>query len=128
MAGTKKELFQLQAFNFNGANGNVVLVRELPVVQFREGVLAVRVHSNSISAGTYSLNAYAISNTPEEPDVDFRDDTAVASVSITSSDGIGSLLRDPLDSGFGGALQIVLVGASSVSGEIVISAELTLKD
>lgn len=55
MSGTTIELFRRQTFNFAGANGSSVIIRSLDVQNWLSGVLAVRIHANSITAGTISV-------------------------------------------------------------------------
>lgn len=134
MSGTTIPLFTKRKFNFNSATGtpSVVVIRSLDVSGWTEGVLNVRVHENNLSSTqTINVKAYPISNTSEEPSVDYRDDTAanVTDVEVENSttDPAPKLLRASLAGDFGGAVQIVVEGASSAT-DATLSAELVLKD
>lgn len=132
MSGTTIPLFTKRLIDFAGADGTTVVIRSLDVSGWTEGVLNVRVHDNSIGvAGSETINvrAYPISNTPEEPSVDYRDSVAgnITTVAIDGNDTAPVLLRTALAGDFGSALQITVEGANSPENA-TLSAELVLKD
>lgn len=131
MSGTTIPLMTKREFNFATAAGSVVIIRSLDVSQWTEGTLQVRIHENS-NAGTAQIdvNAYAISNTPEEPSVDYLDGTAVATVSVgvSGTDTAPLLKTAALASGFGGALQIKVEATAGSTVQATLSAALVMKD
>ena len=130
MAGTTIPLFTKRSFDFSAANGSVVVIRSLDVSGWTEGVLNVRVHQNNIGSAseTISVKAYPISNSMEEPSVDYRDDVAgnITEVTVAVTDSAPVLMRSSLASDFGSALQITVEGANSPN-DATLSAELVLK-
>lgn len=131
MPGTTIELFTKRTFDFAGADGSVIVIRSLGVQGWTEGVLNVRVHANNLGAGEQiNVIAYPISNTAEDPSVDYRDDTAgsITEVSVTNSDTAPALKTGSLASDFGGALQIAVEAESGTSpNDATLSAQLVLK-
>ena len=133
MAGTTIPLFTKRKFDFAGASGTpaVVVIRSLDVSGWIEGVLNVRVHENNIGSAseTISVKAYPISNSMEDPSVDYRDETAGNITTVTigvSGYSAPILVRSSLASDFGSALQITVEGANSPN-DATLSAELVLK-
>jgi hypothetical protein len=126
-------LFTKREFNFSNGTGTIVIVKSVDTSRFTEGVLNLRVHSNSTTGsttGTIALHAKAIALTGEDPSVDFLDATTLATASMTSDTAAATLLRGALTSGFGGALQITVVGnkGTSTTLKATLSAELVVKE
>ena len=131
MAGTVIPLFTMREFIFAPAGGGVVIaIRSLDVSPWTEGVLQVRIHSNSITTtGQIDVVATPISNTPEEPSVDYLDTAAAATVIVDEfgTDGAPLLKKTALASGFGAALQISVKGTAGGVVTATLSAELVMK-
>lgn len=128
MSGTNIPLFSRRKFDFSSADGSYIALRSVDVSQWTQGVLQVRVHADNPTSGSVQVKAYAIANTSEEPSVDYRDDTAVATATVDSSTTAPDLVIADLGSGFGGALQIEVAGASTPNNTPTLSAQLVMKD
>jgi len=132
MSGQVIQLVNKRDVDFSGGNGTVVGIRSVDVSRWTEAVLNVRVHSNSITAGTGTIAvvARAISLTNEEPQTDFLDATNLATCTVATGTTAATLLRSTVSAAFGGALQILLVGTKGTSTTVKanISVELVLKD
>jgi hypothetical protein len=90
------------------------------------------VHSNSSTSGTgtISLHAKAISLTGEDPSQDFLDGTTLATATMNTNTPAATLIRGTITSGFGGALQITVVGnkGTTTTLKAVLSAEIVMKE
>lgn len=132
VAGMIVPLFTKREFDFSNGTATVVVVKSVDASRYTEGVLNVRVHSNSSTSGTGTISGHAksIALTAEDPALDFIDGATLATASMTSSTAAGTLLRGSLGAGFGGALQITIVGnkGTSVTLRATLSAELVLKE
>lgn len=132
MSGTVIQLFSKRSFDFSGGNGTVVVVRSIPVERWTDAQINVRVHTNGIASGsgTIVVNAKSISLTQEEMQTDFIDTAILATASVANGTLVGALVRGTVSSGFGAALQIVVVGTKGSSANVIanISAEIVLKD
>lgn len=133
MSGQIIQLMNKRDVDFSGGNGTVVAVRSVDVSRWTEAVLNVRVHTNSITAsttGTIVVNARAVALTNEEPQTDFLDATNLGTCTVASGTAAATLLRSTVTAGFGGALQILLVGTKGTSTTVRanISIELVVKD
>jgi len=132
MAGMIIPLFTKREFDFTNGTATIVVVKSVDTSRYTEGVLNLRVHSNSTTAGTGTIAAHAksIALTGEDPVLDFIDGTTLATASMTQSMLAGTLVRGALSSGFGGSLQITIVGSkgSSATVKATLSAELVLKE
>lgn len=133
MAGMIVPLFTKREFDFSNGTATVVAVKSVDTSRYTEGVLNLRVHSNSSTAattGTISAHAKSIALTAEDPTLDFLDATTIATASMTSNTAAGTLLRGALATGFGGSLQITIVGLKGTSTTLraTVSAELVLKE
>ena len=133
MAGVIIPLFTKRDFDFSNGTATVVVVKSVDTSRYAEGILNLRVHTNTISGtggGTIAAHAKAIALTAEDPVLDFIDGTTLAAASIATGTLVGSLVRGPLTTGFGGALQITVVGSKGTSAIVraTVSAELVLKE
>ena len=130
MSGTVIPLITKRDFNFDNGTATVTVVKAVPVSQYTEGVLLVRVHSSGIaSSSTLEVRARTTAPTAEEPSVDFVNDTSMASVSLDSDAAAGDLERAALTDDFGAFLQIQVEGTQDGGNcNAVISADLVLKD
>lgn len=132
MAGMIIPLFTKREFDFTNGTGTVVVVKSIDTSRYTEGLINLRIHTNSSTAGTGTISAHAkaIALTGEDPALDFIDGTTLATASMTATTAAGLLLRGALSSGFGGALQITIVGNKGTSATLraVLSAELVLKE
>lgn len=132
MAGTVVQLFSKRSFDFSGGNGTVVVVRSIPVERWVDAQINVRVHTNGITSGTgtIAVSAKSISLTQEEMQTDFLDATILATASVATGTLVGALVRGTVTSGFGAALQILVVGTKGTSATVIanLSAEIVLKD
>ena len=125
-------LFTKREFDFSSGSATVVVVKSVDTSRYTEGVVNLRVHSNSSTAGTGTINAQAksVALTGEDPSIDFVDGTTLATASMTSSTSAGTLIRGALATGFGGSLQITIVGTKGTSTTLkaTLSAELVVKE
>lgn len=132
MAGTIIPLFTKREFDFSNGTATIVVVKSVDTSRYTEGVLNLRVHTNSTTSGTGTIAAHAksIALTAEDPTLDFIDGTTLATASMTQSMVAGTLVRGTITAGFGGSLQIVLVGnkGTSVTLRATLSAEVVLKE
>lgn len=140
MAGTIIPLISLRSFDFAGLASSesmtVVLIKEIDVSGWTEGVLNVRIHGGTIdSTATANISVVLAATSPssDEPTKDFIDSTAVASVAIDDGN-IGNaptLVRASLATGFGGMLCLKVIGTQDPTRlanlNADISAELVLK-
>lgn len=138
MSGTIIPIMSRKTINLSNTatslSNEIVLVKAVDVSQYTEGELYVRVHGGTIGTGaTCEVIAKITSPTPEDPASDFVFDTAMATVTIGSSDATAApkLLRAALSSNFGGMLSISFKATQpSGSAQTIdpeISIELVLK-
>lgn len=71
MSGRVVHLFSLRQFDFSDVtasqNVEIPIAKALDVSQYTEGKLVVRVHTNSISGGSITVNTYITAPSAEEP-------------------------------------------------------------
>lgn len=133
MAGMIVPLFTKREFDFSNGTATIVVVKSIDTSRYTEGVINLRVHTNSSTSsttGTITAHAKGVALTAEDPTLDFIDGTTLGTASMTSNTAAGTLLRGSLTSGFGGSLQIVIVGnkGNSTALRATVSAELVLKE
>jgi len=98
----------------------IPLVRALDTVSAKALELVVRVHSVTIGSGaSIAIKAYAISLTSEEPDTDFINSTAVATVTLNNSTTAPSLSLGSLSTPFGHMVRITISGTQAGSSQTI---------
>jgi hypothetical protein len=145
MAGTIHRVIPKQLFDFSGgANSSAqpqVVARAIPVAQWQEAVLLVRLHSNDGAAWTtgqsIKVDLLAEGYTDEDPDEDFVIATPLATVTFSgASAGTSptlSIARAEFGGGpgqFGAYLRVVVTGTQSTSAQALrgwLSVDLSLK-
>lgn len=136
MPGTTINLFTLREWDFSNLTNSTALtvvgVKSVPVEMWTEGALLVRIHANTISGsggGTIVVQAKPILLSEEDPAQIFIDPTVVATVTVATGDTAPKLMRNALSAGFGGALQIQVVGNKGTSAVVkaTLSADLVMK-
>jgi hypothetical protein len=131
VAGTTIPLISRRTYNFDNGSATIVVAKAVNVVQWTSGLLVVRVHSASIgTSSSVKVSLFKTAPSAEDPATDFEDtSSAVASAGPSAGAGAGELETAALSSGFGGFLQVSVVGTLSTASCIAeISAELVLKD
>ena len=129
MAGQVIPILSKVSYDYASGTGEAVLIKAVPVAGYTEGALLVRVHSGSFGAGSsIALVAQTTAPSREDPAVDFLNTTPVCTATVNTSTA-GTLVKATLASGFGGFLQIKVVGTLSTGPcTAVISAELSVKE
>jgi hypothetical protein len=132
MAGSLIPVFNKRDFTFTATTTvGLVAAKAIPVDDYTEGTLLVRVHSGTLTgSNTIVLKVRSTAPTAEDPAVDFvvtASDLAVATVSSTAT--TGTLLRTPFTAGFGGYVRVEVWAnyPSGTSCTAVLSAELSVK-
>ena len=129
-------LLPRRTFDFTGLSTStskvITLIRGLDALMYGTGVLVVRHHTNSLSPDrTLSLRLRSSAPDPEDPDIDFVEDSALAQVDLDDGAGTDTLHTVALTPGFGPALHfdaLTTIGASAGDGgEVEVSAELLLR-
>lgn len=127
MTLVRKRLFDFS--NISATPVTVVALDAIDVGCFGDALLAVRVHSNEIGAGGSTIQVEALNTAPsdEDPDLDFVEDDAAATVKVGDASNFpaGTLLLDGVEQGFGPALQIRVVGTRI--GVAVVKAEISVE-
>lgn len=110
----------------------VPVVRALDVTDAKTLELLVRVHSVTIGSGaSITVKAYAVSLTNEEPDTDFVNSTAVATVTLNNSTSAQSLSLATLSTPFGHMVRITVSGTQAGSSQTItatLSIDLLARD
>jgi hypothetical protein len=128
-------LFSLRRFSFTSlaasTSAEVVMVRAVDIRDFRELTVLLRVHARTIDSGcTISLLVLALSQTPENPGVDFLDSsTSIATATIIAGT-TSTLVVKPVTTTFGGLARVVVKGARAASGTCTadFAADLLLRE
>lgn len=124
MAGTLHNITTRRTFTFTNtalsSTIEVPVVRALDIADAKALELLVRVHSVTIGSGASLLiKAYAISLTSEEPDTDFLNSTALATVTLSSSTTAPSLSLAALTTPFGHMVRITVSGTQAGSSQTI---------
>lgn len=124
MAGILHNITSRRTFTFSNtalsSTIEIPLVRALDTLSAKSLDLIVRVHSVTIGSGASILvKAYAISLTSEEPDTDFINSTAVATVTLNNSTTAPSLSLGSLSTPFGHMVRITISGTQAGSSQTI---------
>lgn len=115
-----------------GVTTDVVVVRALDVVQWRQGELLVRVHAVNIAgAGRLNVVARLVAPSADAPQTDFVRTTPVVAQASVAGATAGVLLRVPLTAPFGGHLQLSVSAIPQGGGgalSATLSAALNLRE
>ncbi|MBX7080158.1 MAG: hypothetical protein K1X88_13260 [Nannocystaceae bacterium] len=118
-----------RSFSFSTTT-TVTLATNVDVGQWRESTLLVRLHATGLGTGsTAAFNAKTIAPSRDEPNVEFVNSTAVATVSFSNTDTAGTLGRGAFTANFGATIKLELV-ATKGSGtcDFTISVDLVTKE
>jgi hypothetical protein len=136
LAGVVHTVFCLRTWDFSGLQAGAgfaeqyCIRKDLPVDDYREATLLVRVHDADIVNPSSKIEVIAVETapSPEEPDVDYGGTTlATATVTGTSEP---ALLAPSFSTPFGGAVTIYVRGTQGSAGTNVLatlSVDLVLK-
>jgi hypothetical protein len=146
VAGYIRRGFPEMAVTFNGLapgqNQTIILLDRVPVIEWAEVTLLLRVHSHNLAsgAGVITVGAYAESISADEPGTTFLDQATFAAVALSQTTPSPTYFAVPIMTGgltAGGLasmpalVQIVASGAQFSSGTILsatLSAQLSVKD
>lgn len=124
MTGTLHNVTTRRNFTFSNISTSnsieIPLVRALDVTDAKSLDLLCRVHSVTIGTGaTVAIKAYALSLTSEEPDTDFINPSAVATITLTSSTPAATLQLASLSTPFGHMIRITITGTQPGSAQTI---------
>ena len=131
MPGQNIPILSKREYNFTNGSGTVIVAKAVPVAQWTQGSLGVRVHAASFTGNSkIEVVVKTTAPSPEEPSVDFIDTTAaIATATVDSGNSVGDLERSALADDFGGFVQITVVGTLDTGNCVAtISADLVVKD
>ena len=131
MPGQSHTILSKRLFDCANGSATYVAAKAVPVVNWTQGSLLVRVHGASFTgASKFEVIAKTTAPSAEEPSVDFiATGTAVATATIDSGNSAGDVEKASLAADFGAFLQITVVGTlDSGDCNATISIDLVLKD
>jgi hypothetical protein len=120
MASRIVELFSLRRFDFSAltvgvVSMEIVVIRQLRVVDCVEATLLVRVHALTLVAGTIDVRLVPTSPSVEDPSQAFVATAPILNASVTPSVGAPGLLASSLASGMGGHLRLSVLGTRTAT-------------
>lgn len=137
MAGTVITILEKTELDFGNIPGALAagpktyLAQDIDISRYREITMLIRIHANAISGtGTMTFKLESVLPSPEEPNVYFRDATAVASQAIVAGDAAPKLFRVTV-AGNAGAMASLSVGPSCGAAAVIkatVSVVLSLKE